>query len=80
MVTISNLEVNFDVEGEGDEATFARLFEKYVDNGTASRKKRRSANDVERMSDHWVIGKRLETHDYASEQSQSKLTASKTRH
>ncbi len=30
MVTISNLEVNFDVDGEGDEATFARLFEKYV--------------------------------------------------
>lgn len=30
MVTINNLEVNFDVEGEGDEATFARLFEKYV--------------------------------------------------
>ena len=30
LVTISNLEVNFDVEGEGDEATFARLFEKYV--------------------------------------------------
>jgi hypothetical protein len=30
VVTISNLEVKFDVEGEGDEATFARLFEKYV--------------------------------------------------
>jgi len=30
VVTISNLEVNFDVAGEGDEATFARLFEKYV--------------------------------------------------
>jgi hypothetical protein len=27
MVTIHNLEVQFDVEGEGDEAVFARLFE-----------------------------------------------------
>lgn len=27
MVTIQNLEVQFDVEGEGDEAVFARLFE-----------------------------------------------------
>lgn len=26
MVTIENLEVRFDVEGEGDEATFGRLF------------------------------------------------------
>ncbi len=30
MVTIDKLEVSFDVEGEGDDATFARLFEKYV--------------------------------------------------
>jgi hypothetical protein len=30
MVTIHNLEVQFDVEGEGDDATFARLFEKYI--------------------------------------------------
>lgn len=30
MVTINNLEVRFDVEGEGDEAAFARLFEKYA--------------------------------------------------
>jgi len=30
MVTINNLEVRFDVEGEGDDAAFARLFEKYV--------------------------------------------------
>lgn len=29
-MTIQNLEVRFDVEGEGDEATFARLFGKYV--------------------------------------------------
>ena len=30
MVTIQNLEVRFDVEGESDEAVFARLFEKYI--------------------------------------------------
>jgi hypothetical protein len=29
-VTIHNLEVQFDVEGEGDEAVFAKLFAKYV--------------------------------------------------
>jgi hypothetical protein len=30
MVTIHNLEVSFEVEGEGDEAAFARLFDKYI--------------------------------------------------
>lgn len=30
MVTIENLEVRFDVEGEGDEAVFARLFGEYI--------------------------------------------------
>lgn len=30
MVNISNLEVRFDVESEGDDAAFARLFEKYI--------------------------------------------------
>jgi hypothetical protein len=30
MVTINNLEVSFDVEGEGDEAVFAKLFEKHM--------------------------------------------------
>jgi hypothetical protein len=30
MVSINNLDVRFDVEGDGDEAAFARLFEKYV--------------------------------------------------
>lgn len=28
MITIQNLEVRFEVEGEGDEAVFARLFQK----------------------------------------------------
>ncbi len=30
MVTIHHLEVQFDVEGEGDEAVFARLFEQHM--------------------------------------------------
>jgi hypothetical protein len=30
MVTIHNLEVRLDVEGEGDEAAFVKLFEKYI--------------------------------------------------
>ncbi len=30
MVTIRNLEVRFDVEGDGDEAVFARMFQKYM--------------------------------------------------
>ena len=30
MVSINNLEVRFDVEGEGDDAAFSKLFEKYV--------------------------------------------------
>jgi len=30
MVTIQNLEVRFDVEGDSDETAFVRLFEKYI--------------------------------------------------
>ncbi len=30
MVSINSLEVRFDVEGDGDDAAFAKLFEKYV--------------------------------------------------
>lgn len=30
MVTIQNLEVQFDVEGAGDEAVFAKLFEQHI--------------------------------------------------
>ncbi len=30
MLTIHNLEVRLDVEGEGDEAVFAKLFDKYI--------------------------------------------------
>lgn len=31
MVTIQNLEVQFDVEGEKDEAVFKRLFDRHID-------------------------------------------------
>lgn len=30
MITIHNLEVRLDVEGEGDEAAFVKLFDKYI--------------------------------------------------
>lgn len=30
MITIQNLEVQFDVEGEGDDAVFAKLFEQHM--------------------------------------------------
>ncbi len=30
MLTIHHLEVRLDVEGEGDEAVFARMFDKYI--------------------------------------------------
>jgi len=30
MLTIHNLEVRLDVEGEGDEAVFGKLFDKYI--------------------------------------------------
>ncbi|HJZ79627.1 MAG TPA: hypothetical protein VKD91_04755 [Pyrinomonadaceae bacterium] len=30
MVTIQNMEVSFEVEGDGDEAAFAKLFNKYI--------------------------------------------------
>jgi hypothetical protein len=30
MVTIHNLEVRLEVEGEGDEAVFSRFFQKYI--------------------------------------------------
>jgi hypothetical protein len=31
MVTIQNLDVTFDVEGEGDSAAFSRLFERHIE-------------------------------------------------
>ncbi|HEX5736454.1 MAG TPA: hypothetical protein VF131_26725 [Blastocatellia bacterium] len=51
MVTIQNLEVRFDVEGESDEAVFARLFEKYIrtwERKSAEAKARQKFTDRER--------------------------------
>jgi hypothetical protein len=47
MVTINNLEVRFDVEGEGDDAVFAGLFEKYI---RLWSHKQEEARERERMS------------------------------
>lgn len=58
MVTISNLEVKFDVEGEGDEATFARLFEKYV--GQWNRKQEEAKDRERRGRDERSLGDRQE--------------------
>lgn len=41
MVTIHNLEVQFDVEGEGDEAVFARLFEQHMRRWTGAEQAQR---------------------------------------
>lgn len=51
MVDIHNLEVTFDVEGEGDAAVFARLFEKHIaawSRCEEERKKRQRAADAQR--------------------------------
>ena len=51
MVTIHNLEIRMDVEGEGDEAVFARYFEKYIKNWNRLREEaemRRRMLNVER--------------------------------
>jgi hypothetical protein len=50
-VTIESLEVRFDVEGEGDEAAFAKLFEKFIRQWSrqeAEAKARRCAAEAER--------------------------------
>lgn len=56
MVTINNLEVHFDVEGEGDEAVFAKLFEKYVRKWSRMQSEaqaRKRQSDAERsLGDH----------------------------
>ena len=50
-VTIQNLDVRFDVEGEGDEAVFARLFSKYAKRWEREREEqvaRQKRSDCER--------------------------------
>lgn len=41
-VTIQNLEVRFDIEGDSDEAVFARLFTKYVNQWDRQREEQRT--------------------------------------
>jgi len=51
MVEIQNLEVSFDVEGEGDAAVFARLFARHIEAWSRcedEKKKRQRASDAER--------------------------------
>ncbi|HMF56771.1 MAG TPA: hypothetical protein VK619_10545 [Pyrinomonadaceae bacterium] len=51
MVTITNLEVHFDVEGEGDQAVFAKMFEKHIrmwSRMEAEAKARKRLSDSER--------------------------------
>jgi hypothetical protein len=52
MVTIGNLEVNFDVEGESDEITFARLFEKYDRKKEDARERERRLKNDRSLGDH----------------------------
>jgi hypothetical protein len=40
MVTIQNMEVRFDVEGEGDEQIFARLFKHYIERWAREQRER----------------------------------------
>lgn len=50
-VTINNLEVRFDVEGESDEETFARLFAQHIRQWKTEeeeRKKRERRSNTER--------------------------------
>jgi hypothetical protein len=50
-VTIQNLEVRFDVEGDSDEAVFARLFSKYANQWqrqAEEQKERRRQAEAER--------------------------------
>ena len=51
MVEIRNLEVTFDVEGEGDSAVFARLFARHIEAWSRREeesRKRQRAGDAER--------------------------------
>jgi len=62
MVTINQLDVRFDVEGGDDDATFARLFEKYIRQWSS---KQDEARDRQRQGDdERSLGDRYE--DYRS--------------
>lgn len=55
MVTIRNLEVTFDVEGEGDAAAFSRLFERHIEawcrREEEKKKRRRSLEEQRSLGD-----------------------------
>jgi hypothetical protein len=61
MVTINNLEVSFDVEGEGDDAAFAKLFEKYV--GQWNRKQGEAKEREQWVANERSLGDTHEGHD-----------------
>jgi hypothetical protein len=58
MVNVNNLEVRFDVEGEGDDAAFARLFEKHIKQW--SRQAEEAKEREHRARDERAVGDRQE--------------------
>jgi hypothetical protein len=56
MLTIHNLEVTFDVEGEGDEAVFVKLFNKHIQlwrrREEERKKQERQAESERSLGDH----------------------------
>jgi hypothetical protein len=57
-VTIQHLEIRFDVDGGEEEASFVRLFEKYV--GVHTRLQRQRDEDDEASERDRALGDRLE--------------------
>jgi hypothetical protein len=55
MVTIHNLELRLDVEGDGDEAVFSRLFDKYIRKwhrlAEEAKRRQRQANESRSLGD-----------------------------
>ena len=58
MVTIENLEVRFDVDGESDEVVFARLFERHIRQWHADAEERKARG--KRMQCERALTKRAE--------------------
>lgn len=56
MVTIHNLEVRLEVEGDGDEAVFSRLFNKYMRQW--SKEEARLRHDARRAESDRALGDR----------------------
>lgn len=62
MVTIQNLEVRLDVEGQGDEKVFADLFNKYIHEW--NRRSEEQQRLQRRMQKDRLIGDRTDSEDY----------------